>query len=89
MSENTHIALTPERQALRDPLTTAEFGPDRREGQVFCLFRQHKARGQVKLRLGRDFVLNGELAERLGAVEGISRISLAPLKKRSNLRLVA
>ncbi|MCZ8369335.1 MAG: DNA polymerase III subunit alpha [Porphyrobacter sp.] len=45
--------------------------------------------GQVKLRLGRDFVLNGELAERLGAVEGISRISLAPLKKRSNLRLVA
>ena len=45
--------------------------------------------GQVQLRLGRDFVLTGELAERLGAVEGIARVSLAPLKKRGNLRLVA
>ncbi len=44
---------------------------------------------QVQLRLGRDFVLTGELAERLGAVEGITRVSLAPLKKRGNLRLVA
>jgi len=45
--------------------------------------------GQVKLRLGRDFVLTGELAERLGAVEGIARVALAPLKRRGNLRLVA
>mgnify|MGYP003295814284 CR=1 FL=1 len=45
--------------------------------------------GQVQLRLGRDFVLTGEVAERLGAVEGIARVSLAPLKKRGNLRLVA
>ncbi len=45
--------------------------------------------GQVQLRLGRDFVLTGEVAERLGAVEGIARVSLVPLKKRGNLRLVA
>ncbi len=45
--------------------------------------------GQVRMRLGRNFVLTGELAERLGAVEGIARVSLAPLKRRGNLRLVA
>ncbi|MFO6447476.1 DNA polymerase III subunit alpha [Erythrobacter sp. NE805] len=45
--------------------------------------------GEVRLRLGRDFVLTGELAERLGAVEAIARVNLAPLKRRGNLRLVA
>lgn len=45
--------------------------------------------GQVTMRLGRHFVLNGELAERLAAVEGIAKVALAPLKKRGNLRLVA
>jgi DNA polymerase-3 subunit alpha len=45
--------------------------------------------GHVKLRLGRDFVLTGDLAERLGAVEGIARVALAPLRRRGNLRLVA
>jgi DNA polymerase-3 subunit alpha len=45
--------------------------------------------GQVQLRLGRSFVLTGELAERLAAVEGIAKVSLVPLKKRGNLRLVA
>ncbi len=46
--------------------------------------------GQVRLRLGRDFVLTGDLAERLGAVEGIARVNLEPLrKKRGNLKLVA
>jgi DNA polymerase-3 subunit alpha len=45
--------------------------------------------GQVQVRLGSNFVLNGELAERLGAVEGIAKVALVPLKKRGNLRLVA
>ncbi|UYV14937.1 DNA polymerase III subunit alpha [Porphyrobacter sp. ULC335] len=45
--------------------------------------------GQVQLRLGRNFVLTGELAERLAAVDGIAKVSLVPLKKRGNLRLVA
>ncbi|MBY0344877.1 MAG: DNA polymerase III subunit alpha [Sphingomonadales bacterium] len=45
--------------------------------------------GEAQMRLGRNFVLSGELAERLAAVEGIGRVSLAPLKKRGNLRLVA
>jgi DNA polymerase-3 subunit alpha len=45
--------------------------------------------GQAEMRLGRSFVLTGELAERLAAIEGISRVALVPLKKRGNLRLVA
>jgi len=44
---------------------------------------------EVQARLGSNFVLNGELAERLAAVEGIGQVALVPLKKRGNLRLVA
>ncbi len=43
----------------------------------------------VRMRLGSSFVLNGELAERVAAIEGIAKVALVPLKKRSNLRLVA
>ncbi|TAD72869.1 MAG: DNA polymerase III subunit alpha, partial [Sphingomonadales bacterium] len=45
--------------------------------------------GQAEMRLGRHFVLTGELAERLAAVDGIAKVSLVPLKRRGNLRLVA
>ena len=41
------------------------------------------------IRLGRDFALDGELAERLGAVEGLANVQLQPLRGRANLRLVA
>lgn len=44
---------------------------------------------QAQMRLGRNFVLNGELAERLAAVNGITRVALVPVRKRGNLRLVA
>ena len=44
---------------------------------------------QAHVRLGYGFVLNGELAERLAAVEGIDNVALVPAKKRANLRLVA
>ena len=45
--------------------------------------------GQARMCLGRNFVLTGELAERLAGVDGIAKINLAPLRKRGNLRLVA
>jgi DNA polymerase-3 subunit alpha len=48
-----------------------------------------EAGGTAAVRLGRNFVLTGELAERLGAIAGIAKVTLAPLKRRSNLRLVA
>jgi DNA polymerase III subunit alpha len=44
---------------------------------------------RVHMLLGRAFVLHGELAERLAAADGITNVALVPLKKRSNLRLVA
>ena len=47
------------------------------------------AGGHAQLRLGSRFVLNGELAERVAAVEGIDQVALVPLKGKARLRLVA
>jgi DNA polymerase-3 subunit alpha len=41
------------------------------------------------LRLGRDFALDGELAERLVLVEGLANVALATRRGSSHLRLVA
>ncbi len=43
----------------------------------------------VTLRLGRDFALGGEVAERLSDVPGLEKIELRPRGSRSHLRLVA
>jgi DNA polymerase-3 subunit alpha len=45
--------------------------------------------GQVTMRLGRGFVLNGDLAERLAGVAGIANVALVPVKGKTRLRLVA
>jgi DNA polymerase-3 subunit alpha len=47
--------------------------------------------GEVEpvLRLGRDFQLDGDLAERLASVEGIANVSLTARKGAGHLRLVA
>ena len=45
--------------------------------------------GHAQMRLGRSFVLGGELAERLAEVPGIGNVELAPLKGKAALRLVA
>ncbi|MDZ4139714.1 MAG: DNA polymerase III subunit alpha [Erythrobacter sp.] len=47
------------------------------------------AGGHAQMRLGGGFGLNGELAERLAAVEGIDNVALVPLKGKARLRLVA
>jgi DNA polymerase-3 subunit alpha len=44
---------------------------------------------EPQLRLGRDFELDGELAERLAQVEGLGNISLTTRRGPSHLRLVA
>jgi len=48
---------------------------------------------QALMRLGRNFELDGELAERLSSIEGISNVELQPLRVpgrgKANLRLVA
>jgi DNA polymerase-3 subunit alpha len=47
--------------------------------------------GEVEpvLRLGRDFQLDGDLAERLASIEGIANVSLTARKGAGHLRLVA
>jgi DNA polymerase-3 subunit alpha len=41
------------------------------------------------IRIGRDFVLDGELAERLAAIDGVANVSLTARRGPSHLRLVA
>ena len=42
-----------------------------------------------RVRLGRSFALDGELAERLAEIEGIANVSLTASNRPSHLRLVA
>jgi DNA polymerase-3 subunit alpha len=44
---------------------------------------------EAPIRLGSDFVLDGDLAERLSQVEGIENVALEPLRGKANLKLVA
>ncbi len=52
---------------------------------------QLKTGGEVEplIRLGRDYALDGELAERLALIEGIDKVALTARRGASNLRLVA
>ena len=43
----------------------------------------------VHVRLGRHFLLDGELAERLAEIEGIENVALEPLRGRVQLKRVA
>ena len=59
-------------------------------GRGEVLVRLRTGSGEPPLvRLGRDFQLDGDLAERLAAIEGISHISLTAGRGDSHLRLVA
>ncbi|MEL6876624.1 MAG: DNA polymerase III subunit alpha [Pseudomonadota bacterium] len=41
------------------------------------------------VRLGRKFLLDGQLAERIAEIPGVENVELEPLRKRANLKLVA
>jgi DNA polymerase-3 subunit alpha len=41
------------------------------------------------LRLGDSFALDGELAERVATIEGVSKVSLSASNRPAHLRLVA
>ena len=43
----------------------------------------------VYVRLGRNFTLDGDLAERISAVQGLDKVMLQPLRSKASLRLVA
>jgi DNA polymerase-3 subunit alpha len=57
-------------------------------GEVIVKLRIGDDRTQ-KMRLGRDFALDGDFAEQLAAVEGLSDISLSARRSGDHLRLVA
>ncbi|MCK0128221.1 DNA polymerase III subunit alpha [Erythrobacter sp. F6033] len=74
-------------QALNDlklELGTAERAP----GEVL-LRLVLDADEEAHVHLGHNFVLDGDLAERLAEVEGIENVELAPVRGRANLKLVA
>jgi DNA polymerase-3 subunit alpha len=60
------------------------------EGRGEVLARLHTREGQAPLvRLGSDFLLDGELAERLASLEGLANVSLSAKRGAGHLRLVA
>jgi DNA polymerase-3 subunit alpha len=73
-------------QQLRAELREGERGNGRGEVEA----RLHLTESQVvKVRLGRDFDLDGELAERLAHVEGLANVALTTRRGSAHLRLVA
>jgi DNA polymerase-3 subunit alpha len=76
-------------QELRLALSQGE--PVKGEGgRGEVIARLHIGEGQTaSMRLGRDFRLDGELAERLAHVEGLANVSLTTRRAQANLRLVA
>jgi DNA polymerase-3 subunit alpha len=59
-------------------------------GQGEVIARLHTAGGSEQpVRLGRDFLLDGELPDRVALIDGVSNVSLAPVRGTANLRLVA
>ena len=74
-------------QALRDlriELAAAENAP----GEVMLRLMLDGG-GEAMMRLGHNFVLSGDLAERLADIEGIEKVELVPARGRASLRLVA
>ena len=60
------------------------------EGRGEVVARLRTAPGEDQLiRLGRDFQLDSELAERLANVAGVANVSLSARRGGANLRLVA
>ncbi len=59
-------------------------------GKGEVLVRLRLADGNLPmLRLGRDYALDGDLAEKLAALDGVHEVSLRPQRGASHLRLVA
>jgi DNA polymerase-3 subunit alpha len=76
---------TPEAlQELRLALSEGEEG----RGEVLARLRIGEGADPV-MRLGRDFDLDGELAERLAHIEGLANVSLTARRGQTHLKLVA
>ena len=58
------------------------------KGEVLARLKTGGA-NEPLLRLGRDFALDGELAERIATIDGVHNVMLAARRGAANLRLVA
>jgi len=59
------------------------------QGEVEVLLKTG-SEPEPRLRLGRDFLLDGELVDALAAIGGVAQVMLAPARSaKANLRLVA
>jgi DNA polymerase-3 subunit alpha len=77
--------LTPEAlQELRLALRDGEAG----RGEVLARLRTDEGT-QPLVRLGRDFDLDGELAERLAHIDGLANVALTTRRGQAQLKLVA
>nr|WP_166176242.1 DNA polymerase III subunit alpha [Altererythrobacter segetis] len=77
--------LTPEAlQELRLALTDGEPG----RGEVLARLRIGEGSDPL-VRLGRDFDIDGELAERLAHIDGLANIALTTRRAQAHLKLVA
>ena len=74
-------------EAVGELALMLEAGAEGRGEVLLTLFTE--CGSQRPVRLGRDFSLDGELPERLAAIEGISNVCLAPVRGAGHLRLVA
>ncbi|KRA83522.1 DNA polymerase III subunit alpha [Altererythrobacter sp. Root672] len=76
-------------QELRLALSEGEAGKGE-GGRGEVVTRLHISESEdVWMRLGRDFRIDGELAERLAHVEGLTNVSLTTRRAQASLRLVA
>ena len=87
MQLSCDVASVDALQQLRLALADGEPGNGKGEVLVRLLIGDER---EPVLRLGRDFILDGELAERLAEVEGLSKVMLKPQRGgAAALRLVA
>ena len=76
--------------ASEDALRELKFELGSGEGQGEVIARLLCPGGEsAAMRLGRNFLLDGDLAERLAAIEGLENVSLQPARASARLRLVA
>jgi DNA polymerase-3 subunit alpha len=73
-------------QQLRAALREGEPGNGRGEVEAVLHLAESE---EVRVRLGRDFELDGELAEQLAHVEGLANVALTTRRGPAHLRLVA
>jgi DNA polymerase-3 subunit alpha len=74
-------------EVFADLATLLVTGADGR-GEVIARLRTGQGEEPL-VRLGRDFMVDGELAERLATIDGIANVSLSARRGAGHLKLVA